>query len=63
MGNVLEENLCDIWNGPKYQALREIQLDGKRKNCLACSDCKAILNQVDDIDEYREEILARLRAE
>lgn len=60
MGNVWDETLYDIWNGEKLTAFRKIQLSGERKRCLACSDCKGILNQLDDIDPYRQELLNRL---
>ena len=59
MGNILEDSFYDIWNGPKYQEFRKMQLRGGRKKCLACSDCKGILNQLDDIDPYRLDLLKK----
>lgn len=60
MGDVREESFYDIWNGEKFRAFRRLQLSGERKKCLACSDCKGIMNQLDDIDPYRQELLNRL---
>lgn len=59
MGNVLEDSLYNIWNGKKFNSLRKMQLEGKRKNCFSCSECKAILNQLDDIDMYSEKLLKK----
>lgn len=59
VGDVREESFYDIWNGKKYQELRKLHLRGERKKCLACSDCKGILNQLDNIDPYKEELLKR----
>lgn len=63
MGNVVQENLFDIWNGKRLHNFRKIQLDGNRKKCLACSDCKSILYQLDDIDVYQQELLKRYAEE
>lgn len=63
MGNVLEENFCDIWNGEKFVAFREMQLEGNRKKCKVCNECKAILYQLDDIDLYKEVILKKIKSD
>ena len=62
MDNVEKENFCQIWNGKKFYEFRKMHLEGKRKSCKECSDCKTIFNQIDDIDGYREAILKRLNA-
>lgn len=59
IGSILEEDLCDIWNGKKHRELCQVQLRGERKRLLACSDCKGILNQLDDIDAYRADLLKK----
>lgn len=59
MGDVQKESLYDIWNGEKYRRFRTMQLSGEREKCLACSDCKVIMNQLDDIDPYRYDLLKR----
>lgn len=59
MGSVLEESLYDIWNGETYKGFRKVQLQGERGRILSCSDCKTIMNQMDDIDAYRENLLKK----
>jgi radical SAM protein with 4Fe4S-binding SPASM domain len=60
MGNVVNETLYNIWNGKMFLEFRKMQLMGNRKKCLACSDCKAILYQLDDIDTYRDSVLKKI---
>lgn len=60
MGNVLEENFCEIWNGSRFRAFRKMQLEGERKKCKACNECKAILYQLDNIDAFREKLLDKI---
>ena len=40
MGNVMQTNFFDIWNGPAYRKYRRDLLSGQRKN-KPCSDCNA----------------------
>lgn len=61
MGDVTNENLVSIWNNDKFINFRKAQLMGNRKTILSCSDCKAIWNQLDDIDSYAEELLKKYR--
>lgn len=63
IGDASKESLVDIWNGRKANSLRRMHAEGKRSDCLACSDCKAIRNQIDDIDEYGKMILQKLPIE
>lgn len=51
LGNVKEESLYDIWNGDKYMELRKYQLEGNRSKITECADCKAIEDQIDNIDD------------
>lgn len=60
LGNVKEETFYQIWNGEKHRSFCKMQLEGNRKKCLSCSDCKDVQNQLDDIDPYREELLKRM---
>jgi len=57
---VTEETFYQIWNGEKHRSFCRMQLEGNRKECLSCSDCKDIQNQLDDIDPYRAELLKRM---
>lgn len=63
MGSVLEESLYDVWHGKKYTEFRRAHLRGERKCILSCGDCKTIMNQIDDIDAYREDLLQKLNSE
>ena len=60
LGNVKEETFYQIWNGEKHRSFCKMQLEGNRKKCLSCSDCKDVQNQLDDIDPYRAELLKRM---
>ncbi|KTE92012.1 radical SAM protein [Desulfitobacterium hafniense] len=61
IGNVREQSVYDIWNG---EALRQIQLEhlrGNRRKQLLCDQCMEIESAaVDNIDDYREELLRRM---
>ena len=59
MGNILEEEFYNIWNGKKFIEFRKAQLNGERRRYLSCSDCKGIFNQLDDIDVYRDDLIKR----
>lgn len=58
VGNVKNENLVDIWDGKKLKAFRKMQIEGKRDNLKACSNCQYIqgLNPLSDLDDYSEEL-------
>ena len=60
LGNVTKESFYQIWNGEKHRLFCRLQLEGNRKQCLSCSDCHDIQNQLDDIDQYREELLKKM---
>lgn len=60
VGDVNNESLKEIWNGTKFNKFRIMQLKGLKETMPVCRDCKSILNQIDDIDSYAEEILKRL---
>lgn len=61
MGDVTKEAFYTIWNGERHRSILKTQLEGNRKACLPCSDCKYIRNQLDDIDQYREELLQKIK--
>lgn len=63
LGNITEESFYQIWNGEKHRSFCRMQLEGSRKKCLSCSDCKDIQNQLDDIDSYRTELLRKFKEE
>lgn len=39
LGNVIEENILDVWNNSKYSKIRNSLIHGNRKECKLCSKC------------------------
>lgn len=62
VGDASRESLREIWEGERLFEFRRMLLEGRRKENRACGDCHYLLIVPDNIDPYREEILARLRA-
>lgn len=60
MGNVYDTRIIDIWNGEKWNNFRKIQLKKERGSIDICKDCKAIQNQLDNIDPYAEQLLKKV---
>ncbi len=61
IGNLNNETLRDIWNSPAMNKLRRLHLQGKRRENPVCRACGHIkYSQVDNIDPYRERLLAKL---
>lgn len=61
LGNINTEKLADIWNGEKRNELLCSLLELSKEGLL-CDKCKYVTqNQPDDIDDYREEIVKRIR--
>lgn len=58
VGNVQDENLIDIWNGERLNIFRKMQIQGRRKDLNACSDCQYIqgLNPLSDLDACSDEL-------
>lgn len=54
IGDVTKESLFQIWNGKRRKEFLKMQLAKKRKLSPICSRCKALDNQLDDIDQYSE---------
>lgn len=49
LGNLKEQTLAEIWNGPKYQAIREAELAGRNDNPL-CGSCTEAPGQPRDVN-------------
>jgi radical SAM protein with 4Fe4S-binding SPASM domain len=61
VGDLQHETLRDIWHSPAMNKLRRLHLRGKRREnpiCRACGHVKYA--QIDNIDAYREQLLAKL---
>ena len=60
IGNVKEQSLYELWNGPVFNALRRLHLGGKRSTHPLCGKCEALQYcNVDNIDVYSDELLHR----
>ena len=61
-GNVLHDNIADVWNGARHLAFLKMQLQGKRFSHPLCKDCMMpndITTKDDLLDAHAEEILKR----
>lgn len=62
IGDLKRENFKDIWNSNRLRSERRIQLKGHREILKNCRDCgQLIYGQPDDIDQYANEILERMK--
>ena len=62
VGNVHNESLLEIWNGSNMNKMRENHLNLNKNAYPTCSNCGQMKYAVlDNIDGYREEILAKLQ--
>ena len=41
VGNIKENSIKEIWNGKKYQNLRNLHKNGKRNTCHPCDRCSS----------------------
>ncbi|WP_297417010.1 radical SAM/SPASM domain-containing protein [Clostridium sp.] len=60
LGNILEENIKDIWNGEKMYQFRKMQLENRRFENTSCRNCELVLNDYytrDNIDGFPVEKL------
>lgn len=61
VGDVSQNSVKEIWEGSKMREFRKMQLSKKRKLHPICGGCQAVFNQLDDIDEFAEEVLERIK--
>jgi radical SAM protein with 4Fe4S-binding SPASM domain len=60
VGNLRNESLRDIWHSPAMDKLRRLHLQGKRRENSVCGSCGHVkYAQIDNIDAYREQLLAK----
>ncbi len=58
VGDIKNESFYKIWNSYEINKLRRLHLEGNRRNNLICRNCGHInFSQVDNIDQYREQLL------
>lgn len=62
LGNVREKSFYDIWNSKELFELRKSHLEGNLSKYDICKDCGQLkFGMADNIDEYSEDILKRLK--
>ena len=62
IGDARHESLLDIWRGDAMNALRLQHLQGQRRCNAVCGSCGQLSHCLpDDIDAYREQLLARFK--
>jgi radical SAM protein with 4Fe4S-binding SPASM domain len=61
VGDARTQSVKEIWNGDKFNAFRMMHLELKRKENPACAHCDYIQVFPDNIDEYRKDIIRRLK--
>ena len=62
VGNILENNLYDIWNSDSLKNIRIQMLRNSKKSIDGCKDCIYPImtnNKYDNIDDYAEELLKK----
>jgi radical SAM protein with 4Fe4S-binding SPASM domain len=63
VGDLRKETLRDIWHSPEMKKLRRLHLRGGRRENPICGACGHIkYAQIDNVDAYRERLLAKLEA-
>ena len=61
IGDAAKDNICNVWNGTNLRKMRMNHLLLKKDNYSTCNECGQLKYAVlDNIDEYREDILKRL---
>ena len=61
IGDLHHETLRNIWHSPAMKKLRRLHLQGKRRDNPVCRSCGHVkYAQIDNIDAYREQLLAKL---
>ena len=62
LGDLKTEHFKEVWGSITLKAIRLLNLNGKRKDVLMCGSCGQLkYGQPDDIDQYVQEILRRLK--
>jgi len=61
VGDLRKQSLADIWNSPDFRTLRVLHLEKRRYLHPTCSSCGHVTSsQVDNIDEFADQILKNL---
>lgn len=60
VGDVKRDSLMDIWNGEPLRDFRRMMLTLERRRNAACADCYYLKIAPDNLDPYRQDLLAKL---
>lgn len=61
IGDVRHNTLKQIWNGTELFSMRKMMLENRRHENPMCKNCYNIRTAPDNIDPYREEMLAKIK--
>lgn len=61
VGDVSKDTVKEIWKGQMLRELQKMQLSKRRKLHPICGRCQAVFNQLDDIDEFAEGLLEKIK--
>lgn len=61
MGDASKQTLKEIWTGDEFRRFQIMQLEGRRHESKACASCYQMMSQIDNVDPYRQQILAKLQ--
>jgi len=59
IGNITTQSLSSIWNGNIENEIRIKHLSGKGSTIRPCNSCEYYYSDIDNIDDYADEILSR----
>lgn len=61
IGNIKQNSVKEIWNGPKLKKLQIMMLEQKRENHPICKNCKQLIfGMAVNLDEHSTEILKKM---
>lgn len=64
IGNMHAARLRDIWNGAQHVRYMKLHLEGRRQEIPLCSNCSSMqfsCHPMDNLDEHRDAVLARVQ--
>ncbi|MDD5226430.1 MAG: radical SAM/SPASM domain-containing protein [Candidatus Omnitrophica bacterium] len=62
VGDINKETLKEIWNGKRLYEIQKMMLEGRRSENKVCANCFYLSCSPDNIDEYRFQILEKMKS-
>lgn len=60
LGDLNKESISDVWNGKRLKEYQLLHLRGDKNKIDICKDCESLsANNIDNIDDYADELLKR----